>query len=189
MNLFQFNKSSFEVEISPEVLTIDKFKTIVNRDKNKNKSKAIKELSLIYLYVDVRSDYMYITDEEQRLEEIKHDLDLPKDWKIDKTLEEAINLYKERSITVNSALYKGALVAANAVNEVCMKAKEHIKNAEDPITAAQKITGILEKIPKAMANLSAAYQELIKEQRITEGRSKGSRVFNMYEDGLDDKDE
>ena len=35
-----------------------------------------------------------------------------------------------------------------------------------------------------MANLNAAHTELIKEQKITEGRTKGKKTFNMFEDGL-----
>ena len=47
----------------------------------------------------------------------------------------------------------------------------------------------LEKVPKIMSNLNSAHTELIKEQKITEGRTKGSRTFNMFEDGLNDDDE
>ena len=37
-----------------------------------------------------------------------------------------------------------------------------------------------------MANLNSAHTELIKEQKITEGRTKGSKTFNIFEDGLGD---
>ena len=35
-----------------------------------------------------------------------------------------------------------------------------------------------------MRDLTAAHNELIKEQKLTEGRTKGSKEFNLYEDGL-----
>lgn len=191
MNLFEFEKDKFEVTFSPMILNIPVFKKVIDRDKTKWKELARKEIQFVYLYADLKSDYMYIIDKQERYEEIKKDLELPKTWKIDPDLEKVISFYEEHSKTVNSAMYEAAQIAADAVNDVCRNAKTHIASAEDPIAAAQKVTGILEKIPKTMANLSAAYHELIKEQKVTEGRSKGSRNFNMFEDGisLDEEDE
>lgn len=191
MNLFEFEKDKFEVTFSPMILNIPVFRKVIDKDKTKWKEFARKEIQFIYLYTDLKSDYMYIIDKQERFEEIRKDLELPKDWIISIDLQKAIDFYEEHSKTVNSSMYEAAQIAADAVNDVCRNAKTHIASAEDPIAAAQKVTGILEKIPKTMANLAAAYHELIKEQKVIEGRSKGSRNFNMFEDGisLDEEDE
>jgi hypothetical protein len=190
MNLFEFkDNNNFEITFSPQLLTIPIFKKIVDRDKSKGKDVAIKEISFVGFVADMKSDYMYILDESTRKTQVAKDLELGSKWKPDDIIEEAIVFYKDHSKTVNSSMYEAALMAADAINEVCKNAKTHIGEADDILAATQKVTAILEKIPKTMANLNSAYIELIKEQKITEGRSKGSKEFNMFEDGLNYEDE
>lgn len=189
MNLIEFDKENYSVKYSPQLLTLKPFKKLIDRDKSKGKEKAVKEISFIAFFTDLRSDYMYIINAKERERELIKDLELGAGWKVDTVVQEAIDFYKERSRTINSSMYEGAQIAANAVNDVCKNAKDHITSSEDPLAAAQKVTAILEKIPKAMANLNSAYTELIKEQKILEGRSKGSREFNMFEEGLEYENE
>lgn len=187
MNLFQFSKEAYEITFDPITLNIEKFKKIINRDKSKDKAIAMKELSFIYFYSDIRSDYMYKTNLEERKNEIVKDLTLPKGWKIDKELQEAIDLYNERSTTVNSSLYKSACKAAMDVSQYLQTADELLMERDENgkiVTDISKITGALEKVPRIMANLTAAHTELVKEQKITEGRTKGSKEFSVFEDGL-----
>lgn len=186
MELVQFKKDKdlYEVTFSPLLLTIEKFKKIITRDKSKDKDIALKEIAYIYHFADIRSDYMYKTNLEERSAEIIRDLQLPKTWKVDKDLQAAIDLYIERSTTPITAMYEGGLVAADSITSICKDSKRLVTDAEDPLAATQKLAGILEKLPKAMANLNAAHTELIKEQKLTEGRTKGSKEFAVFEDGL-----
>jgi hypothetical protein len=192
MNLIEFDKENVSITYSPLLLTLKPFKKLIDRDKSKDKSLVKKELAFISFYTDDRSIYMYITNPEERKEELVKDLELPKTWKIDKDVEEAISLYKERSTTINSSLYRSACKAAIDVANY-LETTDTLLEERDAhgkvVTDISKITNALEKVPKIMANLNIAHQELIKEQKITEGRSKGSREFNMYEDGLEYEDE
>ena len=188
MNLFELGKNNkYEVEFNPILLTLAPFKKLITRDKSKDKSIAIKEIAFIFFYSDIKSNYMYITDEAERFQEIKKDQELPKDWVIDKDVQEAIDFYKEKSTTINSALYSSACTAVAAISNYLNTTETLLAERDENgkvVTDIAKITGALEKVPKIMANLNAAYTELIKEQKITEGRSKGSREFNMFEDGI-----
>ena len=79
----------YKINFEPEILTLKVFKKLHKRDKSKDKSKFIQELGFIYFYADPRSDYQYITDEENRKEAIVEGEGLPSDWEIDKELQEA----------------------------------------------------------------------------------------------------
>ena len=192
MNLIEFDKGNYSVIYSPLLLTLSPFKKIIDRDKTKSKETAIKELSFIAFFADIRSDYMYIVSDEERAAELVKDLELPKDWKVDNTIKQAIEFYTSRSTTVNSSIYKSACKAAidisNYLNKTDVLLDERDENGK-VVTDISKITSALEKVPKIMANLNSAHTELIKEQKITEGRTKGSKTFNMFEDGLDEDDE
>ena len=192
MNLIEFNNTDVSITYSPLLLSLKPFKQLIDRDKSKDKSMAKKEIAFISFYIDVKSIYMYITDDKERFEELVKDLELPKDWKIDSVVAEAINFYKEKSTTVNSSIYRRACKAAMDIASYLQKADTLLEERDENgkvVTDISKITSALEKVPKIMSNLNIAHQELIREQKIVEGRSKGSKQFNMYEDGLNYEDE
>ena len=175
------------------VLTVDdnlwgleKFKKILKRDKSRNKDLALKEMLFIYYYTDIKSDYLII-DIKLRTNEIIKDIQLPDNWKIDSIMEDAINFYEERSLTVIGKLYKNALLAANDISEYLTKTKELLEERDDrgkPVTTLTTIVGGISKIKVVMQDLKAAEKELIKEKIETEGRMKGKQSMGMFELGL-----
>jgi len=175
------------------VLTVDDnlwglepFRKILKRDKSRNKDLALKEMLFIYYYTDIKSDYLII-DIKVRKEEIIKDIGLPDGWKIDSVIQEAINFYEERSLTVIGKLYKNALLAANDISEYLTKTKELLEERDDrnkPVTTLTTIVGGISKIKVVMQDLKAAEKELIKEKIETEGRMKGQQQMGMFESGL-----
>lgn len=175
------------------VLTVDDnlwgleiFKKILKRDKSRNKDLALKEMLFIYYYTDIKSDYLII-DIKLRTNEIIKDIQLPDNWKIDSIMEDAINFYDERSLTVIGKLYKNALLAANDISEYLTKTKELLEERDDrgkPVTTLTTIVGGISKIKVVMQDLKAAEKELIKEKVETEGRMKGQQAMGMFESGL-----
>ena len=162
------------------------FKKILKRDKSRDKDRALKEMLFIYYYCDIKSDYLII-DSKFRKEEIIKDIGLPNDWKIDSTMQEAIDFYEERSLTVVGKLYKNALLAANDISEYLTKTKELLEERDDkgkPVTTLTTIVGGISKIKVVMQDLKAAEKELIKERIETEGKMKGQQQMGMFESGL-----
>ena len=162
------------------------FKKILKRDKSRDKDRALKEMLFIYYYSDIKSDYLII-DSKFRIEEIKKDIGLPEDWGIDSVLQEAIDFYEERSLTVVGKLYKNALAAANDISEYLTKTKELLEERDErgkPVTTLTTIVGGISKIKTVMQDLKAAEKELIKERIETEGKMKGKQSMGMFELGL-----
>ena len=175
------------------VLTVDDnlwgleiFKKILKRDKSRTKDLALKEMLFIYYYTDIKSDYLII-DIKLRTDEIIKDIQLPDNWKIDTIMQDAINFYEERSLTVVGKLYKNALLAANDISEYLTKTKELLEERDErgkPVTTLTTIVGGISKIKVVMQDLKAAEKELIKEKIETEGRMKGQQQMGMFESGL-----
>lgn len=175
------------------VLTVDDnlwglepFKKVLKRDKSRNKDLALKEMLFIYYYTDIKSDYLII-DSKFRKEEIIKDIGLPDDWKVDSILQDAINFYEERSLTVIGKLYKNALLAANDISEYLTKTKELLEERDDrgkPVTTLTTIVGGISKIKVVMQDLKAAEKELIKEKIETDGRMKGQQAMGLFEAGI-----
>lgn len=185
MKLFELNRLTYEIEISPEALLLEPFKKIVDRDKSKTKDTAKKELALIYHYCDIRSDYSGM-DNKTKLSQIIDNLKFNKNYTPDKLVTEAMEFYMSFKTPVE-ILYEGAVIAAQAVDEYLRKTKELLEERDingKIVTDIAKVTASIEKLPKIMSNMKAAEKELVKEKKETEGRMKGSKTMNVFEDGL-----
>jgi hypothetical protein len=97
------------LSILPEALMIREFKTLWNRDKNKTKDKALKDLAYIYYSTDFQSIYRnYHPD--TRESKIRLDIYGDRDHPIDMAIVEAQNKYKELQTTLSMELLSDAEV-------------------------------------------------------------------------------
>ena len=182
--LFEIDNEG-RLSISPEAFLIKPFKKIWNRDRSKNKTQALKELAFVFFYCDVKSIYM-ITPIEDRAEEIKRDIELDEKWKVDNTIEEAIEFYNSRKSIVIK-LYEASLKAANDMAKYLENTEELLKERDlngKVVTDIAKISGSLKAVPIIMRDLKNAHKEVIKESHESEGKQKGSQRYNTFETGL-----
>lgn len=182
-----FEMVNWELKLREEVWTLDSFNKILKRDKTKNKSKAFKEMAFIYHYTDIRSTYSIIDDEEQRIDEIKKDIALPSDWKKDKVIDEAIDMYKKHSVTITNKLYEDAVMSANAIGSYLRNTDALLSERDDngkAVTTVSTITSALNQVNKLIKELKILEKEVIKEEKELEGRTKGSKTLSIFEDGL-----
>jgi len=182
-----FEMKNYNLQVDEAIWGLLPFKELLKRDKSKQKEIAFKEVLFIYFYSDIRSDYVYITDNDLRAKEIQKDVGLPKDWKIDKTLQEAIDMYESKTMTPVGKLYKSSLKAADDISNYLESTDVLLKERTDKggvVTPLTTITSALKSVPGIMRDLKAAYKEVVAEQKEMEGRTKGSRTLGMFEDGL-----
>lgn len=178
---------NWELTVREEAWGLTPFAKILKRDKTKDKSKALKDMLFIWLYSDIKSDFQYITNTEERINIIKKEINLPNNWKFDDLIKDGIRCYEEHSMTVIQKLYNQSLKSASAIGDYLENTKsllEERDNNNKPIYDIAKITSANDKVPRLMANLKAAYKEVVKEQEDMDNRKKGSRTMNMFEDGL-----
>ena len=181
-----FNLKGWNLTVSEEAWGLIPFKNILKRDKTKEKETALKEMLFVYFFCDIRSNYLHM-EEAVRVKEIRHDIGLPDDWEYDEVMKEATSFYTKRSKSVIQQLYEDTLMSAQAIGSY-LRETELLLQERDvqgrPVYDITKITNANEKVPKLMANLKAAYKEVIKELEDNENKSKGARSFNTFEDGL-----
>lgn len=179
-----FSLKNWNLHVEPETWGISAFKKLLDADKSKEKTTAMKELLYVYLFCDIKSDFMIIP-EEQRGESIKSEIGLPNKWKHGKNIDEAIRVYKEYSQTVIQRLYQQALKAGQDVGNYLEYTDKLLAERDDrgkPVTDINKIVGSLKQLPGLMRDLKAAYKEVVQEQEDMEGKKKGSRTMNTFED-------
>ena len=164
--------------IEPEALLLKPFKQIWQRDKTQNKDKAMMELGFIYFFCDPRSDYQYLTDEEERLKSIKEGEGISDKWSPDNIVKEAMNFYNGFKPT--SALLLED--TRNMVNGYRAKLREITKDMSNlEIKDIKDIGAIIKQIPALVKDLDEAERAVSKEI-IESNKVRGSQEKSIYED-------
>lgn len=182
MKLFKYDQ--YKVTISEEALLLKPFKTLWDRDTSENKDKALKELAFIYFMKDPRSDYQYLTNEEERATAIKEAEGISKKWKPDKAVQEAMNFYDSFK-PVSALLLEDTRYA---VDKLRMLLREiDLKEVDDkgrPVYTLNTITATIKQIPQLVKDLDDAEKALAQEMR-TQGKARGTGEKTIMEDSLD----
>lgn len=179
------NFDNFEISLTEEAFYIKPIRDLFNADKSKNKEKFLQQMSVIYFLADPRSSYNYILDEEDRFEEIKIQEGLPKDFKIDKKLQLAIDTYKKHIITTSYLLLQDTKIAVNKVREFLREVDMFATDDKGkPIYTVQAITSAIDKIPQLAKNLIEAEKAITKEIEETGRARGGNERKKLFEDGV-----
>lgn len=181
-----FEMKNWELIVSEEAWGLAPFKKILERDKSKEKEKAMAEMLYIFYFCDIKSDYLTMSEKDRHNELVKDIPNLTSKWKPDKVVKEGMELYNKHS-TIVQKLYNKTVISANDIADYLANTKALLEERDKmgkPVTDINKITQSVQRVPKLMADLKSAYKEVIKEQEDLDNKKKGSRKFNTFEDGI-----
>lgn len=171
-----FKYEGYQVTVEPEVLLLTPFKTLYDRDRNKDKSIAKQELAYIYFMGDPRSDYQYLVDPEMRSQEIIKGLGMPDKWKPDKAVEKALAFY-ESFKPMSAGLLEDTRLFVNKYRE-----KMRELDFEDlEVKELKEIGAIIKQIPALAKDLDEAERTLNRDI-VAEIKAKGSQQKALEED-------
>ena len=153
MNVFNYDSLSKQLEINePEIFLVREFKALVDRDKER----AFKELTYIFLALDYKSIYSQYTEYE-RHEEALSDSGITEEMFNDPLFREACRKY--RSLQDSNKSIKLLNAARNAADqfvdyfETIIDLNERDQNGK-PVFSA-------EKVMKEMTQLSKVHEQLV----------------------------
>ena len=181
MRLFRFD--NYKITVEPEALLLKPFKQIWQRDRTQNKDKAMMELGFIYFFCDSRSDYQYLTDEEQRKQAIKEGEGLPDKWEPDKMVLAAMEFYNSFKST-SALLLEDTRCAVDKLRKLLRDID--LTQPDDrgkPIYTLNTITATIKQVPSLVKDLDEAEKALAKESMIA-GKMRGQGEKTIMEDGL-----
>lgn len=183
MQLFQLK--NYNVIFEPVTMTINEFKAIKTKNGD-NEAMVLKEMSYVWFFTDIRSDFQNVLDEDDRKEEIKHSISLDSDWEPSDEVLNAIDFYKENSTTPSSGLYWASMISAQFI-EGKLKSPQSLLDETDvkgsKIYKLSDIANLLKSVPIIMKNLHEAKIQVIKEIE-SQSQLKGSKSKSMFEDGI-----
>lgn len=179
MKLFKYE--GYKLHISEEAFVLKPFKEIWNRDKTKNKDKALQELAYIYFMCDPRSDYQYIVDEEDRAKAIKEGEGIDSKWKPDNKVIEAMNFYKTFK-PVSALLLEDTRIAVDKLRQLLRNIDlTEVDDKGKPIYTLNTVTATIKQIPSLVKDLDEAEKAIAKEIMESD-KVRGAQEKSMYED-------
>ena len=162
MKLIEFDGMNFKV--ADEALLIRPIRDLFLADKSKKKEEFWKQMSYLWFMCDPRSTYQYIINEEERAAEIIKQEGLGEGWKPSKELTDAMEIYKQHTITTSALLLEGMRKGIERVraflSEIDLTATD--KN-DRPIYQVSTMTSALKQIPELAKALSEAEKALAKD--------------------------
>ena len=182
MKLIRFE--NYKLTISEEAMYVKSFYDVWLRDKTEDKTRAIPEFGYLYNQFDPRSDYMFITDEEERFEKIKEQEGLPTTWKPDKLLLKAATDYKYLVQTTASLLLEDTRFTVDKVRAFLRGVDLFAVDEKDkPKYTINSITSTLSMLPDMVKKIADAEREVAKEI-VENSRMRGQKTKKIFEDGM-----
>ena len=179
------NYENYEITLTEEAFYIKPIRDLFNADRTKGKEKFLQQMSIIYFLVDPRSSYSYIIDDNERFEEIKIQEGLPKDFKIDKKLQDAIDIYKKHIITTSYLLLQDTKTAVDKVREFLREVDLFaVDDKGKPMYTIQSITAAIKQIPQLAKDLVEAEKMIAKEIEESGRARGGNERKKLFEDGV-----
>ena len=176
---------NYEVVPTQECFLIKPLRQLFNADKSKNKEKFMQQLSVVYFMADPRSSYNYITDLDDRLEMIKEQEGLDKNFKIDDKLSEAIECYKKHTMTTSTLLLEDARTAVDKVRQFLREVNlDEVDDKGKPKYTINSITSALKQIPQLAKDLQETEKTVTREIEEVGRARGGNERKKAFEDGL-----
>lgn len=178
-----FKYEGYKIVISEEAFALKPFRQIWMRDRSINKDKATMELGFIYFFCDPRSDYQYLTDEDDRKEAIKEGEGLPPKWEPDKIVQEAMTFYNNFKPT-SALLLEDTRYAVDKLRKLLRDIDlTQVDDKGKPVYTLNTITATIKQIPSLVKDLDEAEKALASEMRNT-GKMRGQGEKTIFEDDL-----
>ena len=181
MKLVRLN--NYKLEVEDELLLLKPFKEVYKNDKTKDKSKFMDFLTIVYFTYDPRSDYGYIPDEETRLKEVceSNGYEVPK---FSSKEIECIELYKQLTTTISSALLKSTKIAIGKVQEFLETLDMNERDEKGKaVHSISTVTSAVKQIPALVKEVLEAEKMVAKEIEEA-GRARGGNNKKLMEDGI-----
>lgn len=182
MRLFTYK--DYNLKISDEAYALRPFKRLVDRDRTKEKTKAMKELAYLYFMYDPRSDFSFEIIEADRDLRVKDSIGLEADWKPDKQVQEAIELYKYLTTSSSSLLLQDTRVIIDNIRSTfrSIDLTEKDANGKLVFNIGQVMTAV-KQVPSLIKELADAEKAVSKEIEDM-GTMRGLKQKSILEDGM-----
>ena len=170
----------YQIKVADEALLVKPIRRLFNMDRSIGKEHFYKQMSVLFYVYDPRSNYSYITNEEDRLKEVLAQEGIS-DFKMTAEFKAAVEVYKNLIKTASSELLEDVKLSVSKLREA-LKAVSYDKfeTEKDKVGAINTLTAVLDKLPKVVKSLAEAEKAVAKELEET-NNARGGQELSVFE--------
>lgn len=182
MNLFELKNN--KLVFAPEAIAVAPFKVLYDSDTSKHKEKATAELAAIYYFIDYKSDFSNILEENAKLHEIISILpDLGKDWKPYTEWNEAVEYYKKMQETPSMNLMKAAKLGIGKLEKFFQTVDlNSVDKSGKPKYSPKLLADTIAQVPKISETITVLEEKIKKEIEQKNNKLRGGRDKGAFAD-------
>lgn len=170
-----------KVVLDPQSLAVPEFKKLWDRDKNKMKGTATKEISYIVFLCDesVDNPYRFYKDED-RERVLKQDF-MGAEWQPDEAVLKAIEKLKDMKQTTNTRLLRSAKKAAERLSEYFDAVDFNKKDASGRLLySSRDVSSNLKEVAGIIKSLNLL-EEMVRKEQSESSNIRGGGDIGLYE--------
>ncbi len=174
----------YQLKVADELLLLKPFRKLYKADRTKEKQGFMEFLTIIYFVYDPRSDYSYITNEKERMQEVCQTNGI-KEPKIGTIEQQCIDLYKKLTTTISQELLQSTKIAISKVREFLETLNLNDKDDKGkPLYTISSVTQAIRQIPQLAKDVMDAEKAVAKELQ-EQSKVRGGAELHIMENGID----
>jgi hypothetical protein len=186
MNLLQIK--NYKLEILPEIYALTPFKKIWDKDKTKDKGKAVATIAYIYYMYDYRSDFMTILLPEERHHEVvryvfgnEADVEFEK---ITEDLTDAIDIYRRSQDSLTMQLYEAAKLGIEKIkNYITTIDLTERDEKNKPIHNVSSLNKMIQELGTTVEAIEKLEDKVKRDIQAKTSNVRGGKEKAIFEDG------
>ena len=178
MKLIEF--TNFEIKVSDEALLVRPIRKLYHQDRSAKKEQFLRLMSILFFVYSPSSSYMYITNEEERLQEVLLQEGI-KDFKPSSDFKEAIEIYKKLNQTPEGVLLERTIAFVDKTGKQLDSINyDDIDEIDKRIVAMKNGMALVALVPKLMKDLSAA-KKAVEKELSEQSKARGSQELTIFD--------
>lgn len=169
---------NYSLQIADEAFLVKPIRKLFHQDRSERKEKFFQQMAILFFVYSPASNYSYILDEKDRLEEVLKQEGI-EEFKPSQDFKDAVEIYKKLNITVSQRLLESSLVAAAKVSDFLREIDltEEDKNGKPKYQVSQ-ITAALKNVEGMISTLQSLTKKVEQEQE-EGGKARGSQELTV----------
>lgn len=179
MKLIEF--TNYEIKVADEALLVKPIRKLYHQDRSASKEQFLRQMSVLFFVYSPSSNYMYITDEKERLKEVLSQEGI-KDFKPSADFKEAVNIYKKLNQTPEGVLLERTIAFVDKTGRQLDSIDyDDIDEIDKRIVAMKNGMALVALVPKLMKDLSAA-KTAVEKELTEQGKARGSQELTIMDE-------
>lgn len=178
MKLIEFE--NYEIKVSDEALLVKPIRKLYHQDRSAKKEQFLKQMAILFFVYSPSSNYIYITNETERLKEVLKQEGI-EDFKPSSDFKEAVDIYKKLNQTPEGILLERTIAFIDKTGKQLDSINyDDIDEIDKRIVAMKNGMALVSLVPKLMKDLSAA-KKAVEKELAEQSKTRGSQELSILE--------